>query len=198
MYSLTCSGGPDVWAPGHGEDHLHPRGWGAVSCRPHHPQPGSMTGRGSWGHPPAQTVGHLSGDTDRLKLGQDISPRVGPGLAEPVSEQGWAGGSWSPALVRCLWRETPLVSLWYKENILDSIHKEILFWSSVVGKNSWHLMRQISVHYTLLQTMSPVHWQPHSPGLVHASWPLNISAWISTEYPIPDGDGVWIALPLGI
>lgn len=122
----------------------------------------------------------------QAEAGSGHQPMGRPQLGRACVWAGLGWGSWSPVLLWCCWGrdcdgETPLVSLWYKENILDFIHREeILFWSSVVGKNSWHLMRQVSVHYTLLRTLNPIHWQPHSPRLVHASWPLNISACILT------------------
>lgn len=50
-----------------------------------------------------------------------------------------------------------VVSIWYENNIIDFIHREeILFRSYVVGENSWHLVRRVSVHGTFLWTLSPV------------------------------------------
>lgn len=81
--------------------------------------------------------------------------RSGPSSSEPVAEQGRAGA-------RHLYGVTQgprqrVVSIWYENNIIDFIHREeILFRSYVVGENSWHLVRRVSVHGTFLWTLSPV------------------------------------------
>lgn len=160
VYSLTHRRGSDTWVSGLSEDHLHPRGQGAGSCGPHHRQPGSMAGQGSQRRPPAQTIRYLPGDGHRLRLGWDISPWVRPQL---VGACGWAGqrcGELEPDTCTVSLGQGPrqwVVPIWYENNIIVFIHREeILFRSYVVGENSWHLVRRVSVHYTFLWTLSPV------------------------------------------
>lgn len=125
------------------------------------PQPrlsGPSLGTGmSWGW--ARTSAHRSGSSS----------------AEPVAGQGKAVGNRSPTILWCRWGrdsdgETPVVSIWYKEIITDFINREeIPFQSYVVGGNSWHLVREVSVHYTFLWPLSPVCERLGSPGWAHAS-----------------------------
>ena len=100
-------GGPMGWQPG-----------------PSHPWPG--------GAAPAPGIGHLPGDRDGARLGQDVGLWVGPAQVRPMAGQGRAVGSWRQALPCCYWGRAASPASWNGVLPLGGMREPRVGWSGAV------------------------------------------------------------------